>query len=76
MERSVHKHRTHRHGREILAMEIEWRSSGQTTGGNTGLNNRPTENRSWRNNSQPTYQVRNMEINEMEPEDEIEEERA
>ena len=52
------------------------RSSGQTTGGNTGLNNRPTENRSWRNNSQPTYQVRNMEINEMEPEDEIEEERA
>ena len=52
------------------------RSSGKYTGGNTGMDSRPAENRSWRNNPQPTYHVRNMEIEEMRPEDEIEEERV
>ena len=47
---------------------------GNRTETNPGKNtNRPTEDRSWRNNSQSTYQVRNIELETDTPQENIEE---
>ena len=48
---------------------------GQNKSGNTGLNSRPAENRSWRINPQSTYQIRNMEVETIMTQEDIEEER-
>ena len=50
------------------------RNPGQNTSGNIDRNNRPIENKSWRNNPEPSYQVKNMVLETEIPLENMEEE--